>query len=123
MKRLTGNRQFGRKEYGRDDSRNQTRTPNRFPSRDAPRSDDRGPRFNSPRFGRDRDGSEKTMHRVKCDKCGEMCEVPFRPTGDKPVYCSTCFRKDTKSQPKNESINLDEINEKLDKIMQALNIE
>lgn len=34
------------------------------------------------------------MHDVICDKCGKECQVPFRPTGDKPVLCSDCFRKD-----------------------------
>jgi len=31
------------------------------------------------------------MHQAICDECGEPCEVPFRPTGDRPVYCSSCF--------------------------------
>ncbi|MDO8528267.1 MAG: hypothetical protein Q7S06_00015 [Nanoarchaeota archaeon] len=33
------------------------------------------------------------MHEVTCSKCKRQCEVPFRPTGDKPVFCSDCFRK------------------------------
>lgn len=33
------------------------------------------------------------MHNAICDNCGQSCEVPFRPTGDKPVYCKNCFRK------------------------------
>jgi len=32
-----------------------------------------------------------TMHKATCSECGEICEVPFRPTGDKPVYCNKCF--------------------------------
>ncbi|MEK6935619.1 MAG: CxxC-x17-CxxC domain-containing protein [Nanoarchaeota archaeon] len=32
------------------------------------------------------------MNDVTCDKCGKECQVPFRPTGGKPVYCSDCFR-------------------------------
>lgn len=32
-----------------------------------------------------------TMHRAVCDQCGKSCELPFRPTGDKPVFCSECF--------------------------------
>jgi CxxC-x17-CxxC domain-containing protein len=32
------------------------------------------------------------MHKATCASCGEACEVPFRPSGDKPVYCSACFR-------------------------------
>ncbi len=31
------------------------------------------------------------MHKAICDKCGKECEVPFRPTSGKPVYCSNCF--------------------------------
>jgi len=41
----------------------------------------------------DRDGGRPTMHRVVCSKCGDSCEVPFKPTGDKPVFCSDCFGK------------------------------
>ncbi len=31
------------------------------------------------------------MHKAVCDKCGKNCEVPFRPSGGKPIYCSKCF--------------------------------
>lgn len=31
------------------------------------------------------------MYHAVCAECGNDCEVPFQPTGDKPVYCSTCF--------------------------------
>lgn len=42
---------------------------------------------------RDRDSSfKREMHEVTCAKCGKQCEVPFKPTGDKPVYCSSCFK-------------------------------
>ena len=34
-----------------------------------------------------------TMHKATCSNCGQSCEVPFRPTGDKPVYCNNCFGK------------------------------
>jgi CxxC-x17-CxxC domain-containing protein len=34
------------------------------------------------------------MHDVICDKCKKDCQVPFKPTGDKPVLCSECFRQD-----------------------------
>ena len=40
---------------------------------------------------------EKEMHEVTCDKCGKRCEVPFKPSGDKPVYCSDCFRQQNES--------------------------
>ncbi len=34
------------------------------------------------------------MHSAICTACGKNCEVPFRPTGDKPIYCSSCFEKE-----------------------------
>lgn len=42
-----------------------------------------------PRFNNDR----PDMHKATCASCGQVCEVPFRPTGSKPVYCKECFRK------------------------------
>ncbi len=41
-------------------------------------------------FGR-RDGGRPQMYEAVCSQCGKRCELPFRPTGDKPVYCSQCF--------------------------------
>lgn len=35
----------------------------------------------------------REMHKAKCAECGEECEVPFKPTEGKPVYCRDCFRK------------------------------
>lgn len=34
----------------------------------------------------------RQMFKVKCAKCGKDAEVPFEPKGDRPVYCSDCFR-------------------------------
>jgi CxxC-x17-CxxC domain-containing protein len=61
-------------------------------------SRDRGSRdrrpFNRGSFDRQRiDRAPLEMHRVVCADCGKECEVPFRPTGDRPVYCSECFAK------------------------------
>jgi CxxC-x17-CxxC domain-containing protein len=42
------------------------------------------------RFGGNRGGG-RMMHQAMCDKCGRSCEVPFQPTGEKPVYCNECF--------------------------------
>ncbi len=33
------------------------------------------------------------MFKTTCSNCGKECEVPFRPTTGKPVYCSECFEK------------------------------
>ena len=41
------------------------------------------------------------MYKAICDSCGRACEVPFRPSGDKPVYCSDCFEKNReRSEPR-----------------------
>jgi CxxC-x17-CxxC domain-containing protein len=32
------------------------------------------------------------MTKATCDECKKSCEVPFRPTAGKPVYCNECFR-------------------------------
>jgi CxxC-x17-CxxC domain-containing protein len=34
-----------------------------------------------------------TMHDATCDECKRPCQVPFRPTGDRPIYCKNCFDK------------------------------
>ncbi len=38
-------------------------------------------------------GAPRQMFPVTCAECGKSTEVPFQPRGDKPVYCSDCFRK------------------------------
>ncbi len=93
-------RDSGKRDYGRRDS-------------------DRGSRRD---FGRSRQSAE--MHTVTCDECGSECEVPFKPNSDKPVYCSDCFKKKGGSSSRgNKSEQFDQINAKLDKIMEALKIE
>lgn len=37
--------------------------------------------------------SERPMFEAVCAECGNTCTVPFEPRGDRPVYCSDCFRK------------------------------
>lgn len=44
-------------------------------------------------FGGGRDGGKPAMHQATCSECGASCELPFKPTGDRPVFCSTCFGK------------------------------
>jgi len=38
-------------------------------------------------------GSRKQMFPAVCAECGTDTEVPFEPRGDRPVYCSDCYRK------------------------------
>lgn len=36
---------------------------------------------------------QREMHEATCAACGVQTQVPFRPSGDRPVYCSDCFRQ------------------------------
>jgi CxxC-x17-CxxC domain-containing protein len=38
-------------------------------------------------------GGPREMHQAKCSDCGKDCEVPFKPTEGRPVYCRDCFQK------------------------------
>jgi len=40
----------------------------------------------------DRGGDRAQMFSATCATCNKQCEVPFRPNGEKPVYCRDCFR-------------------------------
>jgi|SRR5215471_3809721 len=35
----------------------------------------------------------RQMYTATCSSCGNEAQVPFQPSGDKPVYCSTCFQQ------------------------------
>ncbi|MDD5491961.1 MAG: hypothetical protein PHV60_04695 [bacterium] len=42
----------------------------------------------------DRDGGFRDRgFKAICAECGQPCAVPFKPTGDRPVYCRNCFAK------------------------------
>jgi CxxC-x17-CxxC domain-containing protein len=98
---------------------------------------------NRSRGGRDgRDGGRPPLHEAVCDECGKDCRVPFRPSGDKPIYCSDCFeqkggrdggrprggRDGGGYQPKSVSdpnigklsSNIEILNSKLDKVISLL---
>ncbi len=42
--------------------------------------------------GGGRDFGPREMHKATCSDCGAECEVPFKPTEGKPVYCRECYR-------------------------------
>lgn len=42
-------------------------------------------------------GSRREMYDVVCAQCGKETQVPFNPRGDRPVYCSDCFRSSSSS--------------------------
>jgi CxxC-x17-CxxC domain-containing protein len=55
---------------------------------------DRGNSFKRGGFndrGSSRGSDRAEMYPATCDKCGKSCEVPFKPTMGKPVFCRDCF--------------------------------
>ncbi len=102
--RRSSGRTSERRSSGRDGGRNSS-FDNRNSGRDGGRRSSRG---------------SGEMHSATCDKCGANCELPFKPTQGKPVLCSDCFRKEGPSRSNNSSVDLSEINAKLDKILELL---
>lgn len=39
------------------------------------------------------DGAERQLYTVNCSNCGVETQVPFKPSGIRPVYCRDCFQK------------------------------
>lgn len=35
-----------------------------------------------------------------CADCGKECEVPFRPTQGRPIYCRDCYRRNRPEKKK-----------------------
>ncbi|NLW07290.1 MAG: zinc-binding protein [Clostridia bacterium] len=60
--------------------------PGRCPECRAARKQNRGG------FGRG-NRPQREMHAAICTSCGVETQVPFRPSGDRPVYCRECFLK------------------------------
>ncbi|MEK6917255.1 MAG: CxxC-x17-CxxC domain-containing protein [Nanoarchaeota archaeon] len=121
-------REFGReRNYGSQGSRRPDREAGGF-----------GRGNNSDRFSRPSSGGfrggrrdEKMMHRVVCDGCKKDCEVPFKPTDGKPVYCNDCFkgreksdsRDSGRSRPSNQhdyKEDLEKMNHKIGMILDLL---
>ena len=124
------------------------RQDNRYDRPSGGRDDRRsggGRSFGNRSFGGGRDNSDRTMHQAVCDECGQDCEVPFKPSSGKPIYCNACFSKSKgrdgardsgrseqrfDSRPSFDSnhstnnnqskLQLDSINMKLDQILKIL---
>jgi CxxC-x17-CxxC domain-containing protein len=89
-------------------------------------------------FGGGDDSGRREMFSATCSSCGKDCQVPFRPTNGKPVYCSDCFEKvnggrDNSRRPERSDFRpqggqgfdqnkaqLDAINVKLDRILSII---
>jgi len=35
----------------------------------------------------------REMHKAVCAECKKECEVPFKPSQDRPVFCKECYFK------------------------------
>jgi len=64
--------------------------PKRCSSCRAERRDNRGGGYSSGSGGYDR--APRQMYSAICAQCGKEAQVPFEPRGDKPVYCSDCYK-------------------------------
>ncbi len=109
-----------------------------------------GDRGRNKGFSSGRDRERPTMHKAVCSGCGNNCEVPFRPTGSKPVFCSDCFKDKRDDNPRdsrgggrdskprfdnkrsfqgsakdtpNYKFQFEMLNTKLDKILKMLNLD
>jgi len=76
-----------------------TNEPKRCPAcrqaRKATQNANSGSNFGSGSYG-NRGGYSsvrREMFPAKCAECGKDTQVPFQPRGDRPVYCSDCYRK------------------------------
>lgn len=55
--------------------------------------------------GRDRSfdrNAPRQMYKAICAECGNECEVPFKPSGDRPVLCSLCFKNSGRGEERSE---------------------
>ena len=50
-------------------------------------------RRSNDRFGGNRNFERRPreMHKATCAECQQECEVPFKPTEGKPVFCRDCY--------------------------------
>ena len=72
-------------------SRGYTNAPKRCPSC----RQERKARQNGNSYGNDSHSyrPRREMFPAVCAECGKATQVPFRPSEDRPVYCSDCYNK------------------------------
>lgn len=68
-----------------------TNEPTRCPECRAARKK-QGGRGGSNNHSRSNDGGQRKMYAATCDACGKETTVPFKPSGDKPVFCRECYQ-------------------------------
>jgi CxxC-x17-CxxC domain-containing protein len=80
-------------------------------------SNNRGGRSN---YSNNRGSRNTEMFSAVCDDCGNDCKVPFKPSSDKPIYCSDCFEKVNENKSSGNTELLEKIDKKLDYIVETL---
>lgn len=86
-----------------------------------------GKKFEKRGFGKrsfdSRPSGKFAMHKAMCTECGNPCEVPFKPTGSKPVFCTNCFKKGPhagKKATEQHKEQFEILNVKIDRILKIL---
>ena len=49
--------------------------------------------------GKSFNNDDREMFQATCSGCGKSCQVPFRPSSGKPVFCDECFTKQRNDGP------------------------
>ncbi len=83
------------------DQKGFTNTPGRCPECRAARKAQGG--FGGGRRSGGGNSGPREMHSAVCAACGKTCQVPFQPSGEKPVYCSDCFQGQRNNSPRGNS--------------------
>ena len=76
-------------------------------------------------------GASAERFQATCSQCHKVCEVPFRPNGEKPVYCRDCHHTQEGSAPTSYAparhtqssdiaSQFDMLNTKLDRLLRAV---
>jgi len=87
---------FSAQEQEQFATRGYTNEPKRCPPcREARKAQQNGGNsYSSGSYGnRSYSSAPRQMFPIKCSTCGKDAQVPFEPRGDRPVYCSDCYRK------------------------------
>lgn len=83
-----------------------------YPKKDFGRPSFGGGRPDFKRTGGSRSGGGSAqMFSTTCSECNKSCEVPFRPSGSKPVYCSNCFNSKREGPSRDNSGRDNSIND------------
>src|SRR5215204_6773302 len=69
-----------------------TNAPKRCPNCRAAKREQRGGSSYGGSYDSGGYSGQRELFSATCASCGKEARVPFQPRGDKPVYCSDCFR-------------------------------